>query len=125
VTETRYLIPADADWVIWDDVNGVLSFMTDADAVANARENEALLGEELGRRLPPDPTPEQAWAYVNGIWEGDPGGRGWQARVPDGATWLSLRGYDEDDADPGAGPEAAFGFGAPPLDEGAWQRAGY
>jgi hypothetical protein len=38
--------------------------MTDADAVENARENEALPGCELGFELPPDPTPELAWAYV-------------------------------------------------------------
>jgi hypothetical protein len=73
VTETRYVVPAAADWVVWDDVNGVLGFMTDAQAAENARENEALLGEEFGRALPPNPTPEQAWEYVNGLWEGDPG----------------------------------------------------
>jgi hypothetical protein len=89
VTETRYLVPAGADWAVWDDVNGVLGFMTDAQAVENARQNEALLGEEFGRRLPPDPTPEQAWEVVNRIWEGDPGGRGWQLRVTAGATWIA------------------------------------
>jgi hypothetical protein len=35
---------------------------------------EALLGSEFGRELPPNPTPEQAWAYMNELWEGDPGG---------------------------------------------------
>jgi hypothetical protein len=50
------------------------------------------LGDEFATSpLPPDPTPDQAWAYVNDLWAGDPGGRGWQARVPKGATWLSLR----------------------------------
>ena len=102
----------------------VLSFMTDAEAVENARENEALLGGELGRGLPPDPTPEQAWAYVTELWEGDPGGRGWQARVPSGATWLSLRDDEEDPARCG-GPEPAFGFGEPPLGAGAWEEPGY
>lgn len=66
--------------------------MTDAEAVENARENERELGDEFAKsRLPDDPKPEQAWAYVNELWEGDPGGRGWQVRVPAGATWLSLR----------------------------------
>lgn len=82
--------------------------MTDAEAVENARKNEALLGGEFGRELPPDPTPEKAWAYVNELWEGDPGGRGWPVRVPAGATWLSLRD-DEDDAGRGGGPEPTFG----------------
>jgi hypothetical protein len=103
VTEIRYLVPPGADWAVWDDVNVVLSFMTDHEAVENARENEALLGDEFGRELPPDPTPEQAWAYVNELWEGDPGGRGWQVRVPAGATWLSLR---DDEDDPGGTPKS-------------------
>ncbi len=83
LTETRYLVPAGADWAVWDDVNGVLGFMTDAQAVENARANERELGDEFGGApLPDDPTPEQAWAYVNELWSGDPGGRGWQLRVP-------------------------------------------
>ena len=86
MTETRYLAPPGADWAVWDDANGVLTFMTDAQAVENARQNEALPGGEFGRGLPPDPTPEEAWAYVNELWEGDPGGRGWYVRVPPGAT---------------------------------------
>lgn len=90
--------------------------MTDAEAVANAKENEALLGREVGFELPPDPTPEQAWAYVRELWEGDPGGRGWQARVPAGATWLSR--WDDED-------EPAFRFGEPPVGEGAWEKPGY
>jgi hypothetical protein len=124
VRETRYLVPAGADWAVWDDANAVLTFMTDAEAVENARENDALLGGELGRELPPDPTPEQAWAYVGELWEGDPGGRGWQVRVPAGATWLSLRD-DEGDPARGVGPEPTFGFGEPPLDDGVWDVAGY
>ena len=124
VTETRYLVPAGADWAVWDDANGVLGFMTDAEAVENARENEALLGDELGRRLPPEPTPEQAWAYVNELWEGDPGGRGWQVRVPAGAIWLSLRD-DEDDPGRAGGPELTFGLGEPPLGDGVWEAPGY
>jgi hypothetical protein len=123
VTETRYLVPAGADWAVWDDVNGVLGFMTDAQAVANARENEALLGKDFGRRLPPDPTAEQAWEYVNALWSGDPGGRGWQERLPAGATWLGLRD-DEDDPAPD-GPEPTFGFGEPPLRHGRWATPGY
>ena len=85
---TCYLIPTGADWAVWDDVNGVLSFMTDVDVIENARENEALLGDEFGRRLPPDPTAEEAWAYVNALWEGDPGGRGRRSasrRAPPGS----------------------------------------
>jgi len=124
VNETSYLVPPGADWAVWDDVNGVLSFMTDAETVENARENEALLGEEFGRALPPDPTPEEAWAYVTELWEGDPGGRGWQVRVPAGATWLSLRD-DEGDAARGEGPEPKFGFGDPPLHDGTWASSGY
>jgi hypothetical protein len=125
VTETRYLVPPGADWAVWDDANGVLTFVSDAEAVENARENERELGDEFARSpLPEDPTPEQAWAYVNELWAGDPGGRGWQARVPAGATWLSLW---EDEGDParGAGPEPTFGFGEPPVSEGVWDVAGY
>jgi hypothetical protein len=108
--ETRYLVPSQRDWAIWDDVNGVLSFMTDAEVIENARENERELGDEFTKSpLPDDPTPEEAWAYVNELWEGDPGGRGWQVRVPAGATWLSLRN-DEDDPVLGGGPRPA---GAP------------
>jgi hypothetical protein len=99
--------------------------MTDAEVVENARENERELGDEFARSpLPPDPAPEHAWAYVNELWEGDPGGRGWQARVLSGATWLSLRDDDEDRAR-SAGPEPTFGFGEPPLGEGAWGEPGY
>jgi hypothetical protein len=47
VTEARYLVPPGADWACWDDVNAVLSFMTDAEAVENARENERQLGGEF------------------------------------------------------------------------------
>jgi hypothetical protein len=108
---------------VWDDANGALSFMTDAQAVDNARQNEALLGKEFGRGLPPEPTAEQAWASVNELWEGDPGGRGWQVRVPAGATWLSLR---NDEAEPAGGwPQPTFGFGEPPVAEGAWEEPGY
>jgi hypothetical protein len=124
VTETRYLVPPGVDWATWDDANGILSFMTDAEVVENARENEKDLGDEFAKSpLPENPTSEQAWAYVNELWEGDPGGRGWQARVPAGATWLSLR---DDDWDPGgAGPDPKFGFGEPPLGDGAWEALGY
>lgn len=125
MTEARYLVPAGADWACWDDANAVLSFMTDAEAVENARENERQLGDEFATSpLPPDPTPEQARAYVNDLWAGDPGGRGWQARVPKGATWLSLR---DDQGDParGGGPDPTFGFGEPPVGEGTWDVAGY
>jgi hypothetical protein len=124
VTETRYLVPSGADWAVWDDVNAALSFVTDAEAVENARQNEAALGGEFGRALQPDPSPEQAWAYVNELWAGDPGGRGWQVRVPASATWLSLP-EDEDDPARGGGPEPTFGFGDPPLGEGAWEKPGY
>jgi hypothetical protein len=92
VTETRYLVPPGADWAVWDDAKAILSFITDAEVVENARENESLLGGELGRELPPDPSPEQARAYMNELWEGDPGGRGWHVRVPAGATWLARFG---------------------------------
>jgi hypothetical protein len=99
--------------------------MTDAEAVENARENERELGEEFARSpLPEDPTPEQAWKYVNELWEGDPGGRGWQVRVPAGATWLALRD-DEDDPARAGGPEPTFGFGEPPAAEGNWEAPGY
>jgi hypothetical protein len=125
LTETRYLIPAGADWAVWDDANGVLSFMTDAEAVENARENERELGDEFaGSPLPEDPTAEEAWEYVRRIWEGDPGGRGWQVRVQAGATWLALRD-DEDDPARGGGPEPTFGFGDPPVGEGTWEAPGY
>jgi hypothetical protein len=123
MTETRYLVPAGADWAVWDDSNGVLTFMSDAEVVENARENlRQFEGSEFveGLDLSGDPTSEQAWAYVNELWEGDPGGRGWQARVPAGATWLSLR-EDEDDLARAGGPEPTFGFGEPPVGDGAWK----
>jgi hypothetical protein len=112
------------DWAVWDDANSVLAFMTDAEVVENARENEHDLGDDFaGAPLPDDPTPEQAWEYVNELWEGDPGGRGWQRRVPDGATWIALR--DDPDKPHPDGPEPTFGFGQPPLGEGAWLEPGY
>src|SRR5262245_55124381 len=115
MTETRYLVPAGADWAVWDDANGVLAFMADAEAVENARENERQLGDEFaGAPLPDDPTPEESWAFVNELWSGDIGGRGWQERVPEGATWLALRD-DADDHARGEGPAPTFGFGEPPL----------
>jgi len=124
LTETHYLIPTHATWVIWDDVNATLAFMSDADVIANARENERELGDEFGGTpLPDDPTPEEAWAYVNELWLGEPGGRGWQRRVPADATWLALRD-DEDEPAP-EGPEPMFGFGEPPLGEGTWATPGY
>jgi hypothetical protein len=88
VTETRYLIPPGADWAVWDDVNGVLTFMTDAEVIANARENERELGDEFARSpLPADPTPEDAWVYVNELWEGDPSEG--SAKAPHvGALWV-------------------------------------
>ena len=61
---------------------------------------------------------------MNALWERDPGGRGWQGRVPAGATWLSLWD-DEEDRAGGAVPEPTFGFGEPPVGEGAWEEPGY
>lgn len=124
LTEIRYLVPAGADRAVWDDVNGVLGFMTDTEVIENACENERELGDEFeGAALPDDPTPEQAWAYVNALWANEPGGRGWQIRVPAGATWVALR---DDEYDPApAGPEPAFGFGKPPVAGGAWEEPGY
>ena len=97
--------------------------MTDAQVVENARENEAMLGDDFGGRLAPDPTPEQAWHYVNELWAGDPGGRGWQRRVPAGATWVALRDDEDDPAHDG--PEPTFGSGEPPISEGAWEEPGF
>jgi hypothetical protein len=37
VTENRYLVSPGADWAVWDDANRVLTFMTDAEVVENAR----------------------------------------------------------------------------------------
>jgi hypothetical protein len=125
MSEARYLVPPGADWAVWDDVNGALSFMSDAEVIENARENESELGDDFARSpLPPDPTPEQAWAYVRELWEGDPGGRGWQVRVPAGATWLSLRD-DEEEANRDSGPAPTFGFGEPPVGEGVWEEPGH
>jgi hypothetical protein len=124
VSEIRYRVPADADWCVWDDVNGALAFMSDAETVENARENERQLGDEFaGAPLPDDPTPEEAWEYVAALWSGDPGGRGWQRRVPEGATWVALCD-DEDDPAPD-GPEPTFHFDGPPLGGGVWSRPGY
>jgi hypothetical protein len=125
VSEIRYLVPPRVDWAVWDDANGVLGFMTDAEVIENARENEALLGDEFaGSPLPADPTPEEAWEYVRELWSGDPGGRFWQVRVPDGATWIALRD-NEDDSGREDGPNPTFGLGEPPLREGCWEAPGY
>jgi hypothetical protein len=99
--------------------------MTDAEAVENARENERELGEEFARSpLPEDPTPEQAWKYVNELWEGDPRGRGWLVRVPPRATWLWLR-HGERVGALGGGPTPTFGFVDPSLDDAIWETLGY
>jgi hypothetical protein len=45
-------------------------------------------------------------------------------KSPVGATWLALRD-DEDDPGRGEGPEPTFGFGEPPVSEGAWEKPGY
>ena len=52
MTETRYLVPPGADWAVWDDANAVLTFMTDAEAIATARENERQLGAEFAMVVP-------------------------------------------------------------------------
>jgi hypothetical protein len=103
--------------------NGVLVFLTDRQVIENAQENERELGGEFGGAMPDDPTAEQAWEYVDALWSGDPGGRMWHVRVPEGATWLALR---DDEHDPRAGgPEPTFGFGEPPLGERLWGEPGY
>jgi hypothetical protein len=94
-------------------------------AVENARENERELGEAFARSpLPEDPTPEQAWKYVNELWEGDPRGRGWLVRVPPRATWLWLR-HGERVGALGGGPTPTFGFVDPSLDDAIWETLGY
>jgi hypothetical protein len=124
VSETRHLIPAGKDWIGYEDVNGAVFFMTDDEVVENARENERELGHEFGAEpLPGEPTPEEAWAYVDDLWSADPGGRGWHVRIPPNATWVVLRS-DEGDSDRG-GPEPVFGFREPPVDEGSWEPTGY
>ena len=77
--ETHYGVKPGADWAAWDDVNGVLSFMTDEEVMENYRANVEELGqdEDFGGPYGTDAaTPEEAWAVVKQIWEGDPGGRG-------------------------------------------------
>ena len=61
---------------------------------------------------------------MNELWEGEPGGRGWQRRVADSATWVALRD-DEDDPARNDGPEPTFGFGEPPVSERTWESPGY
>lgn len=56
MTETRYLVPGGAQWAVWDDANGVLSFMTDEDVVENARENQRELGTSSATRAGSRPT---------------------------------------------------------------------
>jgi hypothetical protein len=77
VTETRYLVPAGADWAVWDDVNGVLGFMTDAQAVENARQNEAL---PRGGVRPQAPARPHSGAGLGGR-EQDLGGRPGRPRL--------------------------------------------
>jgi len=125
VSETRYVIPPGKRWALWDDSNGVLGFATDAEIVQMARQNERELGDDFAdEQLTNDPTPEQALEYINALWRGDVGGRGFQLRVPEGATWVSL-GDAEIDPELGNGPEPTFHFNEPPLGEGEWGEAGY
>ena len=56
MTETRYLVPGGAQWAVWDDANGVLSFMTDEDVVENARENQRERGTSSATRAGSRPT---------------------------------------------------------------------
>ncbi|HEY2353778.1 MAG TPA: hypothetical protein VGH79_02600 [Gaiellaceae bacterium] len=124
LNEIRHLVPPGKDWAFWEDVNGYLAYLCDAELIELARENERELGTEFAETpLPAAPRPEQAWEYLDALWSGEPGGRGWHVRIPDGATWLALQS-DDGDSDRG-GPEPTFGFGEPPLDEGVWREPGY
>jgi len=113
-----YMLPPGTDWVVWEDVNGALRTMTDEEVVEMARENLRQFGGSDVDLLRHDPqTPEQAWEVINEIWEGDPGGRGWQLRVPQGAQWVQIEFPGEDDPRwGGADPRVAhFGSGQPPA----------
>lgn len=91
-----YAVPQGADWAVWDAPNGVLSFMSDAEAVRCYRENAEDFGRPDGHPPPDEATPEQAWAAVDALWDGDPGGAGWRCRLVPGSTWLRLRWADGD-----------------------------
>lgn len=128
-SDTNYLVPSGKDWAVWDDVNGVLSFMTDREVMENNRANVDQLGDALDsdempfrERLTPG-TPEEAWDQTNEIWEGDPGGRGWQVRIPKGAQWVTIHHrehYTETFL-----PVPEWHMDAPPLTEGEWATPGY
>jgi hypothetical protein len=50
------------------ECNRLEEFLDQARRGQNARESERELGDEFAKSpLPPDPTPEQAWAYVNAV----------------------------------------------------------
>jgi len=90
--ELSFAVPGGAQWAAWDDVNGVLSFLTDDDVMDNLQQNLGDFPEDdEGQPWPVPGTAEEAWDVTNAIWEGDPGGRGKQERVPEGATWLIVR----------------------------------
>jgi hypothetical protein len=126
-TDMRYLVPSGKAWANWEDVNENLDFLTDEEVLevwrANVRdlgdfedENEAPFRERTTPR-----TADEAWALIDELWEGDPGGRGWHVRVPEGAQWVRVHNDDGQRGDPV--PE--WHSDAPPLTEGEWQTPGY
>jgi hypothetical protein len=126
-SEVRYLVPPGAQWAAYEPVNGVLSFMTDSQVMQLYRQNAEEFGDpgpgEAPGALRAPGSAEEAWRRIHEIWEGDPGGRGWEERVPDGAQWLSLRKSESWDSPREETPE--WHFDAPPLMEGEWATPGY
>jgi hypothetical protein len=123
-----YKIPADADYVGWDDANEILSFMPEQELIATAQENmRTFAGEdnypqELKGIAPEDiKTGQQAIDALNKIWEGDPGGRGFIEPIEEGTYFIVL---DRTKKRPNGSP-IMYQFDSPPSEGISWTSPGY
>jgi hypothetical protein len=106
-TET-YVVPAGKTWATWDDANAILEFLTDQEVIDNAIANQEQFPE--GQAFGTPSTAEDAWRIVDEIWAGDPGGRGWHKRIPNGSGYVTITKQE------GAVPTVQFNKGKPPKD---------
>jgi hypothetical protein len=104
--EENYVVPSGKEWASWDDANEILSFLNNQEVIENAVANQEEFPE--GQAFGTPKNAEQAWKIIDEIWAGDPGGRGWHERVPDGSGWLTIKRKE------GAVPSVEFKQGKPP-----------